>query len=241
MTHATADEELEGQAALYALGALDPEEARAFESHLAEGCAACAAELREFRGVVADLAFAAPAAEPPAGARSRLLALVSEGQGQGTHDEAQTQLTGAERPDERGAAAEAREAAAGDGPARASRPAAGGAGFLVVRAGEGEWRETEDPGVTFKLLYADRERATVTTLVRMEPGARIRAHRHLGVEQCLLLEGDLRSGGVEMAAGDFNCSLPGSVHEDLTTEGGALFLIVAPERYEPLGPRAGAA
>jgi hypothetical protein len=40
-----------------------------------------------------------------------------------------------------------------------------------------------------------------------------------------------------MAAGDFNCSLPGSVHEDLTTEGGALFLIVAPERYEPLGPR----
>ena len=95
--------------------------------------------------------------------------------------------------------------------------------------------------MTFKLLYADRERATVTTLVRMEPGARIRAHRHLGVEQCLLLEGDLRSGQLEMAAGDFNCSLPGSVHEDLTTEGGALFLIVAPERYEPLGPRAGAA
>jgi anti-sigma factor ChrR (cupin superfamily) len=74
----------------------------------------------------------------------------------------------------------------------------------------------------------------------MEPGARIPAHRHLGVEQCLLLEGDLRAGQLEMSAGDFNCSLPGSVHEDLTTEGGALFLIVAPERYETLGPRAGA-
>lgn len=235
MTHATADEELEGQAALYALGALDAEEARAFESHLAEGCAACEAELREFQGVVADLAFAAPAAEPPAGARSRLLALVSEGQGQSTHAEAQTQLTAADAASERGPAAKARGASAGE---EWARQAAVRAGFLVVRAGEGEWRETEDPGVTFKLLFADRERATVTTLVRMEPGARIRAHRHLGVEQCLLLEGDLRSGQLEMAAGDFNCSLPGSVHDDLTTEGGALFLIVAPERYEPLGPRA---
>src|SRR5919198_2681195 len=123
MTHATADEELEGQAALYALGALDAEEARAFESHLAEGCAACEAELREFQGVVADLAFAAPAAEPPAGARSRLLALVSEGQGQDARAEAQRQLTGAERPDERGSAAKAREASAGGEPAHASRQA----------------------------------------------------------------------------------------------------------------------
>ena len=236
MTHATVDEELEGQAALYALGALDAEEARAFESHLA-ACAACEAELREFQGVVADLAFAAPAAEPPAGARARLLALASEGFGQDARAEAQTQLTGGDAASGRGTAAEARGAAAGE---EREQQAAVRAGFLVVRAGEGEWRETADPGVTFKLLYADRERATVTTLVRMEPGARIRTHRHLGVEQCLLLEGDLRSGQLEMAAGDFNCSLPGSVHEDLTTEGGALFLIVGPERYEALEPRAGA-
>src|SRR5919198_96916 len=136
MTHATADEELEGQAALYALGALDAEEARAFESHLAEGCAACEAELREFQGVVADLAYAAPAAEPPAGARARLLALVSEGQGQDARAEAQTRLTGTDAASGRGAAAKAREASAGD---EWARPAAGG-GFLVVRAGEGEWR-----------------------------------------------------------------------------------------------------
>ena len=233
MTHTTADEELEGQAALYALGALDAEEARAFESHLEGGCAACEAELREFESVVADLAFAAPAAEPPAGVRSRLLALASEERGQNARAETETRLTGEED-------GPGRVAATVEESSRAPQQTDGGAGFLVVRAGEGEWRETPDPGVTFKLLFVDRERATVTTLVRMEPGARIRAHRHLGVEQCLLLEGDLRSGGLGMAAGDFNCSLPGSVHEDLTTDGGALFLIVAPERYETLGPRAGA-
>ncbi len=228
MTHATADEELEGQAALYALGALDAEEARAFESHLAEGCAACEAELREFEAVVSDLAFAAPEASPPADARARLLALVSEeaAQNSGAEAKTETRAGGAQTKTQPGGAE--------------TKTESGSAGFLVVRAGEGEWRPTTDAGVRFKLLFVDRERSTVTTLVRMEPGARIPAHRHLGVEQCLLLEGDLRAGGIEMSAGDFNCSLPGSVHEDLTTEGGALFLIVAPERYETLGPRAGA-
>ncbi|HYY95745.1 MAG TPA: cupin domain-containing protein [Pyrinomonadaceae bacterium] len=230
MTHATADEELEGQAALYALGALDAEEARAFESHLAEGCAACEAELREFEEVVSDLAFAAPEASPPAAARARLLALVSE---EAAHDSSAEAKTETQSGD-----AQTKTKTQPGGAETKSE--SGGAGFLVVRAGEGEWRPTADAGVRFKLLFVDRERSTVTTLVRMEPGARIPAHRHLGVEQCLLLEGDLRAGGIEMSAGDFNCSLPGSIHEDLTTEGGALFLIVAPERYETLGPRAGA-
>ncbi|MET0623481.1 MAG: cupin domain-containing protein [Pyrinomonadaceae bacterium] len=199
MSHTTTDEEAAGRAALYALGALEGEEARAFEEHVASGCAACAAGLREFEGVVADLGLAAPEAEPPHGVRARLLALVSEEGG------------------------------------------GGGEGFLVVRAGEGEWLPTHDEGVSYKLLFADAARGTATTLVRMRPGSRIRSHRHLGVEQCLVLEGDVRSGAVAMKAGDFNCSLPGSVHEELATDGGALLLIVSPERYEPVGPHAGSA
>ena len=199
MSHTTADEEAAGRAALHALGALEGEEAREFERHVAAGCEACAAELREFEAVVADLGQAAPEAEPPAGVRERLLALVAGG---GTN-------------------------------VRGESP-----GFLVVRAGEGEWRPTGDPGVSFKLLYADQGAGTVTTLVRMEPGSRIRSHRHLGVEQCLVLEGDVRSGAVGMTAGDFNCSMPGSVHEELISDGGALLLLVSPESYEPVGTHA---
>lgn len=112
-------------------------------------------------------------------------------------------------------------------------------GFLVVRAGEGRWRPTDDAGVSFKLLFSDRERGPITTLVRMEPGSRIRSHRHLGVEQCLVLEGDVRSGEVGMTAGDFNCSMPGSVHEELVSDNGALLLIVSPEHYESIGPHSG--
>ena len=217
MSHTTIDEEQAGRAALYALGALEGDEAREFEEHLLAGCEACAAELREFEAVSDDLALAAPEAEPPAGVRARLLALVSE---------------------------EGGESGAGDGPNLLKEPARGGLplglspdaapGFLVVRSGDGKWRPTDDAGVTFKLLFADGERGTVTTLVRMEPGSRIRSHRHLGVEQCLVLEGDVRSGHVGMTAGDFNCSMPGSVHEELVTDGGALLLLVSPERYEPI-------
>lgn len=208
----TAEGEICGSAALYALGALEGEEARAFEAHLEEGCDACAAELREFESVVGNLGLAAPEAEPPGTARERLLGRLAAG--------------GSSEPEEK--------KGAGADPSRSLCDE----GFLVVRAGEGQWLPTGDAGVSFKLLYTDRERGTFTTLVRMEAGAHIRAHRHLGVEQCLVIEGDLRAGGVEMGAGDFNCSLPGSVHEEISTTSGALFLIVGPERYEVVEARA---
>jgi anti-sigma factor ChrR (cupin superfamily) len=208
MSHTTTtDEDLKGQAALYALGTLDAAEARDFEQHVAAGCEACAAELREFEDVVAQLAFIAPPATPPASVRARLLKLVSAG---GASSDASDETRTA--PD-----------AAAD--------------FLVLRAGEGEWIETEDAGVSYKLLFADAALGTFTTLVRMQPGARVPAHRHLGVEQCLVLEGDLRTGSIAMEAGDFNCSLPGSVHDELITDDGALLLIVAPERYEVVASR----
>ncbi|HEX8502612.1 MAG TPA: cupin domain-containing protein [Pyrinomonadaceae bacterium] len=225
MSHTTADEEAAGRAALYALGALEGDEARDFEEHVAAGCEACAVELREFEGVVAGLGLAAAEAEPPEGVRSRLLALVSEGGGGAAGGAA-----------EDCAAEDCAEAAPADAAADGPNLHGGGEGFLVVRAGEGAWLPTGDAGVSYKMLYADPGRGTFTTLVRMRPGSRIRPHRHLGVEQCLVLEGDVRSGATGMTAGDFNCSLPGSVHEELVTINGALLLLVSPERYEPIGP-----
>lgn len=214
MRNTTAEGEICGSAALYALGALEGEEARAFEAHMEEGCDACQSELREFESVVGSLGLAAPEAEPPAAARVRLLERLAGGESEASESKDEGR---AEKDSSRSLCDE---------------------GFLVVRAGEGQWLPTGDAGVSFKLLYTDRERGTFTTLVRMDAGASIRAHRHLGVEQCLVIEGDLRAGDVSMSAGDFNCSLPGSVHEEISTAGGALFLIVGPERYEVVEARA---
>jgi anti-sigma-K factor RskA len=67
------DTRLEQAADVYALGALDGEELVEFESHLATGCAACAARLRETREALAALPRELPEVPPPPALRTRLL------------------------------------------------------------------------------------------------------------------------------------------------------------------------
>jgi anti-sigma-K factor RskA len=59
-------------AAAHALDALDPDERRAFEEHLAS-CEQCRAEVAELQEAAAALAYATPAVEPPPRLRERLL------------------------------------------------------------------------------------------------------------------------------------------------------------------------
>jgi mannose-6-phosphate isomerase-like protein (cupin superfamily) len=101
-------------------------------------------------------------------------------------------------------------------------------GMHIVRAGEGRWRSTPFAGVTSKKLWTDPSSHSITWLLRMEPGAVYPAHRHTASEQCLVLEGDVGFGDeVELQAGDFEASPPGTVHRSLQTKGGCLLLIVA--------------
>ena len=60
----------------HALGALDPEERRALDAHLATGCTECAKAHEEASWLVSQLAFLAPEAEPSAMLRGRLLKTV---------------------------------------------------------------------------------------------------------------------------------------------------------------------
>ena len=73
-------EELKANAAGYVLGSLDPEDRRAFESHLT-GCRECSAEVGSLRPVVGALATAVPQVTPRAELRDRILA-ASVGTGQ---------------------------------------------------------------------------------------------------------------------------------------------------------------
>lgn len=78
MSHGEPTDELSEQASLYALGVLDPEEARRFEVHLAEGCQVCERELRAFSSVVAHLGAAAIPESPRPEARHRLLGAAAQ-------------------------------------------------------------------------------------------------------------------------------------------------------------------
>jgi anti-sigma factor ChrR (cupin superfamily) len=100
----------------------------------------------------------------------------------------------------------------------------------AILANEGKWRNAEFPGVTYKVLYFDKPAGLVTSLVRLQPGARYPAHVHKRTEQCLVLEGDLRHGHHVYGPGDFTWAEAGSLDPELHTEGGLLMLIIgAPE------------
>lgn len=98
--------------------------------------------------------------------------------------------------------------------------------MLQIRAHEGEWQELA-PGVTRKFLFTDTQRGTTTSLIKLRPGAQIPTHHHSGVEECLIVAGDMCSGDDVFNAGDYVCAPAGSVHEQLYTVHGALLFIVA--------------
>src|SRR6185503_18741412 len=58
--------------AAYALDALDDDETKAYEEHLA-GCAICQDNLASLSGTMVQLAFAAPPVDPPPALRERIL------------------------------------------------------------------------------------------------------------------------------------------------------------------------
>jgi len=249
MSQAThTEDDFRERAAAYALGGLDRAEALAFEQHLDEGCDECAAELTAFNPVVEQMAWASAHMTPPFEVRAKLLARValepppraSHARPLASEDEQEEKPFDGEvtlrmkRPDASRPSGHSSEAQPDDASSAPKLPP----GVLAVRADEGVWRETADAGIFVKILFADAERGQYTTLVRMSPGSHMPRHRHKGTEQCLVLEGDISSGGVSASAGDFICALPGSVHEALSTTGGALLLLVSPESYEVLEPRA---
>jgi quercetin dioxygenase-like cupin family protein len=66
------------------------------------------------------------------------------------------------------------------------------------------------------------------------PGKTIPRHPHPGVEECYLLEGDLRSYGKDLLPGDYMVAPFGSVHPDSCTTNGCLILVTVignPDSY----------
>lgn len=113
----------------------------------------------------------------------------------------------------------------------------GDANVLVsVLASDGEWQQLQN-GVSFKRLYVDKTTGIATSLVRMQPGAALPIHRHLGVEQVFVIQGDCNIAGHQLGPGDYHRAEAGTTHETTCTVDGTLFLLIAPERFEVLDAR----
>jgi quercetin dioxygenase-like cupin family protein len=108
------------------------------------------------------------------------------------------------------------------------------AGLVFIDADEGAWVEAE-PGIFAKILNMDAEHGRLTALVRLAPGSRYAAHRHVGTEEVFVLEGSCYCGGRLLRKGDYHRADIGSVHVDMRTDEGSLMLISAPLQSEMLG------
>ncbi len=102
--------------------------------------------------------------------------------------------------------------------------------LMTIRPYDGEWI-TLLPGVEKKILSNDSKDQIQSFLLRMAPGSILPAHEHLRDEECLMLEGEIMIGDLDLSAGDYHFARKGSKHEQITTQTGALAFIRA---YEPL-------
>ncbi|HYP13520.1 MAG TPA: cupin domain-containing protein [Bryobacteraceae bacterium] len=105
-------------------------------------------------------------------------------------------------------------------------------GIYVIREPEQRWRKSRYAGVSYKLLHVDEATNNVTTILKLDPGATYPAHRHAGVEQCLVLQGTVRIGQILLGQGDFEFAKAGTEHAPIVSDQGCQLLIISNQRDE---------
>ncbi|AKG22467.1 cupin domain-containing protein [Calothrix sp. 336/3] len=95
---------------------------------------------------------------------------------------------------------------------------------IYKRSTELNWKPHRIPGVMIARLNFDPVRREVTCLLRAEAGVRYPLHRHAGVEEIFMLEGDLVIGEEVYGKGDYILSTPSSIHAP-ETRGGCMFFV----------------
>lgn len=97
------------------------------------------------------------------------------------------------------------------------------------RWGEPAWEEVAS-GIQCKLLATDNERDRVSMLVRLAPGVAYPPHRHAGVEELHLLDGELWIGERRLVPGDYNRGEPGMVDTRVWSETGCTCVLITSTR-----------
>lgn len=96
---------------------------------------------------------------------------------------------------------------------------------------EPEWEEAA-PGISCKLLATDTERHRVSMLVRLAPKTAYPSHRHAGVEELHLLDGELMIEDRKLYPGDYNLGQPGAVDTYVYSETGCTCILVTSTKDE---------
>jgi len=82
-----------------------------------------------------------------------------------------------------------------------------------------DWRPARYPGIFVNVLRRDEQSQDATVLIRMQPGCRYPAHRHVGLEEVLILQGGYLDQQGERCAGEYILNEAGSAHAPVALAG----------------------
>ena len=101
-------------------------------------------------------------------------------------------------------------------------------GYTVASPDDTAFRPTPEPGLSMRILNVDHANRRFSCLLRFAPGARLPAHPHASAEECIVLEGSIWMGGVEMTAGTFLRVEEGVDHVEQWSDTGAVAFVTGP-------------
>jgi anti-sigma factor ChrR (cupin superfamily) len=191
------DEEFNILAALHALDTIDESESRALEEKLKES-PELESELTVVEATIAAIAYTSPPVPVAPDLKNRLFQRIAE------LDPTPAEAVNSE--------------AVSEPPLNSNSP------HFIRRSHEVKWKPYRVPGISIGRLFTDKEKREITCLMRLKPGIKFPLHRHAGVEEIFMLEGDLVVEGEVCHQGDYIRSFPGSTHSPIT-QGGCLVLI----------------
>lgn len=93
---------------------------------------------------------------------------------------------------------------------------------IAVKSQDIVWQPHPVPGVAIATLHVDPVNREMVGLLKAAAGVHYPLHRHAGVEEIFMVEGDLVIGEEVYSSGDYIRSSPGSVHAP-ETRGGCMF------------------
>jgi anti-sigma factor ChrR (cupin superfamily) len=93
------------------------------------------------------------------------------------------------------------------------------------RPAEPEWNDVA-PGIACKLLATDPEKNRVSMLVRLAPQTDYPPHRHDGIEEVYMLEGELIVDDKPLYAGDFRRAAAGTVDRRVWSRTGCAAVLI---------------
>jgi hypothetical protein len=96
---------------------------------------------------------------------------------------------------------------------------------------EPEWQEVA-PGISCQLLATDWDRDRVSSLVRLGPGVDYPPHRHAGLEELHLLDGELVVDDKKLYPGDYLRAEAGTADARVWTETGCTCVLMTSIRDE---------